>query len=78
MLFPTQTILSIHQLNVCIYIWNYIAYYNLFNVTAPPHRITYNSLTKYFRSDRYWAKSVHVNGPNLMLKFVQESVGHPV
>ena len=37
-----------------------------------------NSLAKHFRPNRYWSKSVYFNGPNLMLKFVQESAGHPV
>ena len=39
---------------------------------------TRNSLTKHFRPNLYWAKSVYFNGPNRMLKFVQESACHSV
>ena len=46
---------------------------NTFQIRSPC-----NSLTKNFRPNRYWAKSVYFNGPNFMLKFVQESAGHSV
>ena len=37
-----------------------------------------NSLANHFRTNRYWAKSVYFNGPNIILMFVQESAGHHV